>query len=97
MFACSGRADIILLTPSAAISGTPTSLNSDYKGGLDTGANYVAGNLFNQQTGAVSVTSQQGNVWFGTDLPGDGLLKRWVTIDLGAAYSLSHLEVFSSN
>lgn len=91
------RADIILLTPSAAIGGTPTFLNSDYKGDFNISANYVAGNLFNQQTGAVNVTTQQGNVWFGTDLAGAGPLNRWVTIDLGASYSLSHIEVFNSN
>jgi hypothetical protein len=91
------RADIILLTPSAAIGGTPTFLNSDYKGDGNTGGDYVAGNLFNQQTGPVNVTTQQGNVWFGTDLAGAGPLNRWVTIDLGAAYSFSHIEVFNSN
>jgi hypothetical protein len=91
------RADIIFLTPSAAIGGTPTFLNSDYKGEFNFGGDYVAGNLFNQQTGDVNVTTQEGNVWFGTDLAGAGPLNRWVTIDLGAAYSLSHIEVFNSN
>lgn len=95
--ATAARADIILLTPAAAIGGTPTFLNSDYKGQFNISANYVAGNLFNQQTGAVNVTTQQGNVWFGTDLAGNGPVNRWVTIDLGAAYSLSHIEVFNSN
>lgn len=95
--ACAARADLIFLTPSAAIGGTPTFLNSDYKGDGNIGGDYVAGNLFNQQTGAVNVTTQQGNVWFGTDLAGAGPLNRWVTIDLGAAYSLSHIEVFNSN
>jgi len=91
------RADLIFLTPSAAIGGTPTFLNSDYKGDGNIGGDYVAGNLFNQQTGAVNVTTQQGNVWFGTDLAGAGPLNRWVTIDLGAVYALSHIEVFNSN
>ena len=91
------RADIILLTPAAAIGGTPTFLDSDYKGELNISGGYAAGNLFNQQTGDVNVTTQQGNVWFGTDLAGAGPVNRWVTIDLGAAYSLSHIEVFNSN
>lgn len=95
--ACAARADLIFLTPSAAIGGTPTFLDSDYKGELNINGGYVAGNLFNQQTGAVNVTTQQGNVWFGTDLAGAGPLNRWVTIDLGAAYALSHIEVFNSN
>jgi len=94
---CAARANIILLTPAAAIGGTPTFLDSDYKGELNISGGYAAGNLFNQQTGAVNVTTQQGNVWFGTDLAGAGPLNRWITIDLGAAYSLSHIEVFNSN
>jgi len=91
------RADLIFLTPSAAIGGTPTFLDADYKGDFNTGAGYAAGNLFNQQTGDVNVTTQQGNVWFGTDLSGAGPVNRWVTIDLGAAYSLSYVEIFNSN
>ena len=95
--ACAARADLIFLTPLAAIGGTPTFLDSDYKGELNISGGYAAGNLFKQQTGAVNVTTQQGNVWFGTDLAGAGPLNRWVTIDLGAAYALSHIEVFNSN
>jgi hypothetical protein len=88
------RADLIFLTPSAAVGGTPTFPGLAYNSNV---GDYVAGNLFNQQTGDVNVTTQQGNVWFPTELSSAGMLNAWVTIDLGAAYSLSYVEFFNSN
>lgn len=86
----------VFLTLSSAnvIGGSPVFFNSAY----NSGSVYKTGNIFNQQTGAVDMSSQGGNVWFPYEF-GDnsGLVNRFVTIDLGTPTVLSSIEIFNSN
>lgn len=83
---------LITLTPTSVIGGSPVFSFSAYNDGASA---YGAGNLFNQQAGAVDMTFQPGNAWFPSETAGTG--NRFVTIDLGAAYVLSSIEIFNSN
>lgn len=85
----------INLAPANVIGGSPVFFDSDYNGGGPAG--YQAGNIFNQQTGAVDMSLQQGNAWFPYEFDGSGQVNRFVTIDLGAPTVLSSIEIFNSN
>ncbi len=88
----------VFLTLSSAnvIGGSPVFFNSVYNVGGPSG--YQAGNIFNQQTGAVDMSTQPGNAWFPYEF-GDtsGTVNRFVTIDLGSPTVLSSIEIFNSN
>lgn len=81
---------LISLTPASAIGGSPVFFDSNYNVGA-----YAAGNLFNQQTGVVNMSTQPGNAWFPYE--GVATTNRFVTIDLGASYQLSSIQIFNSN
>ena len=81
---------LITLTPSSAIGGSPVFLTSVYNSGA-----YAAGNIFNQQSGAVDMSTQSGFAWFPSD--SFATTNRFVTIDLGASYVLSSIQIFNSN
>jgi hypothetical protein len=83
---------LIPLTPASAIGGSPVFFNNAYN---DLGSVYRPGNLFNQQSGVVDMSTQPGNAWFPSDTY--GATNRFVTIDLGARYVLSSIEIFNSN
>jgi hypothetical protein len=83
---------LITLTPASVIGGSPIFFQSVYNSGSSV---YQAGNIFNQQSGAVNMSSQAGNAWFPDDTYGLG--NRFVTIDLGASYVLSSIQIFNSN
>jgi hypothetical protein len=82
---------LITLTPSNVIGGSPTFFNSTYNGSPA----YSAGNIFNQQTGPVDTTGQSNLVWF--PFENIGTTNRFITIDLGASYVLSGIDIFNSN
>ena len=89
------RAQVFInLSPSNVIGGSPVFHDSDYN---SVGSVYQAGNIFNQQTGAVDMSSQPGNAWFPYEFSGSGLLNRFVTIDLGEPTVISSIEIFNSN
>lgn len=90
------RAQVFInLSPSNVIGGSPVFFDSDYNGGGPAG--YQAGNIFNQQTGAVDMSSQPGNAWFPYEFSGSGLVNRFVTIDFGTPTVLTNIEIFNSN
>lgn len=82
----------INLSPADVIGGSPVFFDSNFNTGQ-----YQAGNIFNQQTGAVDMSSQAGNAWFPYEFSGSGLVNRFVTIDLGTPTVLTNIEVFNSN
>lgn len=82
----------INLSPADVIGGSPVFFDSDFNTGQ-----YQAGNIFNQQTGAVDMSSQAGNAWFPFEFSGSGLVNRFVTIDLGTPTVLTNIEIFNSN
>lgn len=86
----------VFLTLSSAnvIGGSPVFFDSDYN---SSGSVYNAGNIFNQQTGAVDMSSQVGNAWFPYEFGGAGVENRFVTIDLGAPTVLDSIQIFNSN
>ena len=84
----------INLSPANVIGGSPVFHDSAYN---SVGSVYQAGNIFNQQTGAVDMSSQPGNAWFPFEFRGQGQVNRSVTIDLGAPTVLSNIEIFNSN
>lgn len=81
---------LISLAPANVIGGSPVFLTSVYNVGA-----YAAGNIFNQQSGAVDMSVQAGNAWFPSESV--GTTNRFVTIDLGASYVLSSIQIFNSN
>jgi len=84
------------LSSANVIGGSPVFFNSVYNAGGPSG--YQAGNIFNQQTGAVNMSTQPGNAWFPYEFPDNsGTANRFVTIDLGAPTVLSSIEIFNSN
>ena len=86
------RAGLITLSPSNVIGGSPVFFDSDYNFGA-----YQAGNIFNQQTGPVDMSTQRDNAWFPSEYSGSALTNRFVTIDLGAPTVLANIEIFNSN
>jgi hypothetical protein len=84
----------ISLSPANVIGGSPVFHDSAYN---SVGSVYQAGNIFNQQTGAVDMSSQPGNAWFPYEFSGSGLMNRFVTIDLGEPTVISSIEIFNSN
>jgi hypothetical protein len=80
----------VTLTESSAIGGSPVFFNSGYNVGA-----YAAGNLFDQQSGLVDMSTQPNFAWFPYE--GTGITNRFVTIDLGAAYVLSSITIFNSS
>ena len=86
----------VFLTLSAGnvIGGSPVFSDSNFD---VAGIGYAARNIFNQQTGPVVMSPQQGNAWFPYEFSGSGLVNRFVTIDLGASTVLSNIEIFNSN
>lgn len=82
----------ITLTPTSVIGGSPVFSANRYN---DAASAYQAGNIFNQQSGTVDMTSQQNNAWFPSE--DFGTTNRYVTIDLGASYVLSSIQIFNSN
>ncbi len=83
---------LISLSPASVIGGSPVFYQSAYNSGSSV---YSAGNIFNQQSGAVNMSSQSGNAWFPDDTY--GVSNRFITIDLGASYVLSSIQIFNSN
>jgi hypothetical protein len=91
--AATGQAQtLITLTSASAIGGSTVFSAAPYN---HFSSAYQAGNLFNQQSGPVDMTLQQNNAWFPSEAA--GTTNRFVTIDLGAAYSLSSIVIFNSN
>ncbi len=89
------RAQVFInLSPSNVIGGSPVFHDSAYN---SVGSVYQAGNIFNQQTGAVDMSSQPGNAWFPYEFSGSGVVNRFVTIDLGEPTVISSIEIFNSN
>ena len=86
------RAGLITLSPSNVIGGSPVYFDVDYNVGA-----YQAGNIFNQQTGPVDMSTQRYNAWFPSEYGGSALTNRFATIDLGAPTVLSSIEIFNSN
>lgn len=80
----------ISLDSSSVIGGSPVFSDNAYTVGT-----YAAGNIFNQQSGAVDMTTQVGNAWFPSEV--HGITDRFVTIDLGTPTPLSSIEIFNSN
>jgi hypothetical protein len=80
----------LTLSSANVIGGSPVFFNSPY----NTGA-YAAGNIFNQPSGAVDMTVQSGFAWFPYE--NIGTTNRYLTIDLGARYVLSSIDIFNSN
>ncbi len=83
---------LITLTPASVIGGSPVFHQQVYNSGSSV---YQAGNIFNQQSGTVNMATQGGNAWFPDDT--FGMSNRFVTIDLGASYVLSSIQIFNSN
>ncbi len=93
------RAQVFInLSPSDVIGGSPVFFDSAYD---SVGSVYQAGNIFNQQTGAVNVPDSSGLIWFPyeyyNEFGGAGQVNRFVTIDLGAPTVLAGIEIFNSN
>ncbi len=85
----------ITLSSANVIGGSPVFFDNAFNSSSSV---YQAGNIFNQQTGAVDMSSQAGNAWFPYEF-GDasGTVNRFVTIDLGSPTVLSSIEIFNSN
>jgi hypothetical protein len=79
----SAHAAQIVLTPANVInSSTP----------YDT--RFVAGNIFNNQSGVVSEPSQNGYYWLNPD---NSNATAFIEIDLGAVYSLASIQLFNTH
>lgn len=83
---------LIVLTPTSVIGGSPVFSANVYN---SSSSAYQAGNIFNQQSGSVDMSSQPFNAWFPSEA--FGTTNRYVTIDLGASYVLSSIQIFNSN
>lgn len=77
----------LILTPANVIGGS-----SSYTGGYATGT-FAAGNIFDQQAGAI-IEPVQTNYWIAPD---NGTANAFITIDLGAEQSLTSLSLFNTH
>jgi hypothetical protein len=81
------QASQIILAPSNVIG-------SSGSYGEGAGYNFTAGSIFSQQTGAVSDVFSAGTYWLNPD---NGPANAFITIDLGAAYSIGSFDLFNTH
>jgi hypothetical protein len=62
--------------------------------GQGAGYDFTAGSIFSQQTGPVTDVFSAGTYWLNPD---NGPANAFITIDLGAAYSLSSFDLFNTH
>lgn len=62
--------------------------------GEGNGYNFVAGSIFSSPTGPVSDVFSSGSYWINPD---NGPFNAFITIDLGAAYSIGSFDLFNTH